>query len=221
VRQPAPCSDKEEVRGWNPRAPTTICLHHEPSSTATSVAAIDAGHDGGVRRRDGPARALRGSSAFCGSAQIGRVVLEPLPVAETTALVASLIGPGAGGLGPVIVDRAEGNPFYAEQSVRLLADAGGIRVPASVRGRPRRPPRRPGRGGQGPARRRGGRRRDLLGRGAGGGAAGAALQGRGPAPSSRTGCDSRRTARSASSLVLWMRKASWRPPTVRALSAPT
>ncbi len=69
---------------------------------------------------------------FAGSARISRVVLEPLSVAETTALVDSLLGEDAGGLGPTIVERAEGNPFYAEQSVRLLADSGGSLVPASV-----------------------------------------------------------------------------------------
>jgi class 3 adenylate cyclase len=70
--------------------------------------------------------------SFAGSVRISRVVLEPLSVAETTSLVASLLDEDAAGLGPTIVERAGGNPFYAEQSVRLLADSGGALVPASV-----------------------------------------------------------------------------------------
>jgi class 3 adenylate cyclase len=54
------------------------------------------------------------------------IALAPLSDSETAALVADLLGPdpSVGGLGDTIVDRAAGNPFFAEEIVRDLAERG-------------------------------------------------------------------------------------------------
>ena len=54
------------------------------------------------------------------------IVLAPLSDSETTVLVAELLGsdPSVGALGQTIADRAAGNPFFAEEIVRELADRG-------------------------------------------------------------------------------------------------
>src|SRR6202035_3324313 len=57
------------------------------------------------------------------------VALAPLSVSETAALVSELLGPdpSVGALGQKIADRAAGNPFFAEEIVRELAERGVLR----------------------------------------------------------------------------------------------
>jgi class 3 adenylate cyclase len=57
------------------------------------------------------------------------VALAPLSDSETTALVSELLGhdPSVGELGQKIADRAAGNPFFAEEIVRELAERGVLR----------------------------------------------------------------------------------------------
>jgi len=57
------------------------------------------------------------------------VALGPLSDSETMALVAELLGPdpSVGGLATVIAERAAGNPFFAEEMVRELAERGVLR----------------------------------------------------------------------------------------------
>jgi adenylate cyclase len=54
------------------------------------------------------------------------VALAPLSDSETAALVSELLGPdpSVGGLGQTIIDRAAGNPFFAQEIVRELAERG-------------------------------------------------------------------------------------------------
>ena len=54
------------------------------------------------------------------------IVLAPLRDSETAALVSELLGPDPSvrGLGQTIADRAAGNPFFAEEIVRELAERG-------------------------------------------------------------------------------------------------
>ncbi|MGB9227322.1 AAA family ATPase [Mycobacterium sp.] len=54
------------------------------------------------------------------------ITLEPLSDSETAALVTQLLGPdpSVGELATLIVDRAAGNPFFAEEMVRELAERG-------------------------------------------------------------------------------------------------
>ena len=62
------------------------------------------------------------------------IALAPLSDSETAALVSELLGPdpSVGGLGQTIAERAAGNPFFAEEIVRELAERGVLR------GQPRR-----------------------------------------------------------------------------------
>ena len=57
------------------------------------------------------------------------VALAPLSDSETTALVSGLLGhdPSVGVLGQTIAERAAGNPFFAEEIVRELAERGVLR----------------------------------------------------------------------------------------------
>jgi class 3 adenylate cyclase len=57
------------------------------------------------------------------------VALAPLSDSETTALVSGLLGPDAsvGALGQKVAHRAAGNPFFAEEMVRELAERGVLR----------------------------------------------------------------------------------------------
>jgi class 3 adenylate cyclase len=57
------------------------------------------------------------------------IVLAPLADAETAALITGLLGadPSVGAPGRVIVERAAGNPFFAEEMVRDLAERGVLR----------------------------------------------------------------------------------------------
>jgi class 3 adenylate cyclase/tRNA A-37 threonylcarbamoyl transferase component Bud32 len=54
------------------------------------------------------------------------IALAPLSDAETNALVSQLLGPdpSVGGLATMIAERAAGNPFFAEEMVRELAERG-------------------------------------------------------------------------------------------------
>ena len=54
------------------------------------------------------------------------IALGPLSDPETAALVSELLGPDTSvvGLGQRIADRAAGNPFFAEEMVRELAERG-------------------------------------------------------------------------------------------------
>ena len=57
------------------------------------------------------------------------IVLSPLRDSEAAALVSELLGPdpSVGGLGQTIAERAAGNPFFAEEMVRELAERGVLR----------------------------------------------------------------------------------------------
>ena len=57
------------------------------------------------------------------------IALAPLRDSETAALVAQLLGPdpSVGRLGQTVTDRAAGNPFFAEEIVRELAERGVLR----------------------------------------------------------------------------------------------
>ena len=57
------------------------------------------------------------------------IALAPLSDSETAALVTELLGPDPsnGALGQTIADRAAGNPFFAEEIVRELAERGVLR----------------------------------------------------------------------------------------------
>ena len=57
------------------------------------------------------------------------IALAPLSDPETGALVAGLVGPdpSLGGLATLIVERAAGNPFFAQEIVRELAERGILR----------------------------------------------------------------------------------------------
>ena len=54
------------------------------------------------------------------------IALAPLSVSESAALVSELLGPdrSVGALGQKITERAAGNPFFAEEIVRELAEGG-------------------------------------------------------------------------------------------------
>jgi predicted ATPase len=57
------------------------------------------------------------------------IALEPLSDSETAALVSELLGPdpSISRLGQTIAERAAGNPFFAEEMVRELAERGVLR----------------------------------------------------------------------------------------------
>ena len=57
------------------------------------------------------------------------IALAPLSDSESSALVAELLGPDPSvvGLGQTIAERAAGNPFFAEEIVRELAERGVLR----------------------------------------------------------------------------------------------
>ena len=71
--------------------------------------------------------------AFAPGARFDRISMRPLSRAETASLVAELLGERDAGAGAEIVARCGGNPFFAEQSVRFIADAFDVRaLPGSV-----------------------------------------------------------------------------------------
>ena len=57
------------------------------------------------------------------------IALAPLSDSETAALVSQLLGPdpSVGGVATMIAERAAGNPFFAEEMVRDLAERGVLR----------------------------------------------------------------------------------------------
>ena len=69
----------------------------------------------------------RGALAQVGGAQT--VALAPLSDSETAALVSELLGPdpSVGALADTIANRSAGNPFFAEEIVRELAERGVLR----------------------------------------------------------------------------------------------
>ncbi len=72
--------------------------------------------------------------SFATSGAVSRIGLEPLSAVETTRLVSILLGAAddQGAAVEEVVERCEGNPFFAEQSVRLLAESVIGKVPSSV-----------------------------------------------------------------------------------------
>ena len=73
--------------------------------------------------------------SFARGGRLNRLQLEPLSAAETARLVAGLLGErdDPGNVVGRVVARCDGNPFYAEQSVRLLSDTEmDSQVPESV-----------------------------------------------------------------------------------------
>src|ERR1700754_1281083 len=62
------------------------------------------------------------------------IALAPLTDPEAATLVAQLLGsdPSVGELGQMIAERAAGNPFFAEEIVRELAERGVLRGNRSV-----------------------------------------------------------------------------------------
>ena len=71
------------------------------------------------------------------------IALAPLSDSETAALIAELLGPdpSVGGLATTIAERAAGNPFFAEEIVRELAERGVLQASAVATCRRRRSPR--------------------------------------------------------------------------------
>ena len=69
----------------------------------------------------------RGALTLVAGAQT--IALAPLSDSETAALVTELLGPdpSVGALGQTIAERAAGNPFFAEEIVRELAERGVLR----------------------------------------------------------------------------------------------
>ena len=57
------------------------------------------------------------------------IALRPLNTAQTTALIGELLGSDSSvhPLAEVIAERADGNPFFAEEIVRDLSERGAIR----------------------------------------------------------------------------------------------
>ena len=68
------------------------------------------------------------------------IALAPLSDPETAALVSELLGadPSVGALGQTIADRAAGNPFFAEEIVRELAERGVYTDSAAHTSQPQR-----------------------------------------------------------------------------------
>jgi class 3 adenylate cyclase/tetratricopeptide (TPR) repeat protein len=54
-----------------------------------------------------------------------QLILDPLGAADTEALVAALL-PGSGALVPAVVERSGGNPLFAEEMSRRIAEEGGL-----------------------------------------------------------------------------------------------
>jgi class 3 adenylate cyclase len=69
----------------------------------------------------------RGALSQAGGAQ--SIALAPLSDSETAALVCELLGsdPSVGGVATMIAEKAAGNPFFAEEIVRDLAERGVLR----------------------------------------------------------------------------------------------
>ena len=69
-----------------------------------------------------------------------RIALAPLSNNESAALACELLGrhPSVAGLGHTIAERAAGNPFFAEEIVRELAERGCCKGARRLRFRPPR-----------------------------------------------------------------------------------
>ena len=63
--------------------------------------------------------------SFAAAVRINRIALEPLSQDETEMLVASVLDELAADLGASIARQAQGNPFFAEESARLVKDRAG------------------------------------------------------------------------------------------------
>jgi class 3 adenylate cyclase/tetratricopeptide (TPR) repeat protein len=74
--------------------------------------------------------------AFAAAGRINRIVLEPLSGKETETLVSSLLDEITAEVRQTIARQSEGNPFYAEESARLVRDTvgGGKRPDAAPAG---------------------------------------------------------------------------------------
>ena len=66
--------------------------------------------------------------AWTGPANYRQIALEPLGTADTAELLRDLAGedPSLDGLAELIHERTAGNPFFVEEIVRELAEAGGL-----------------------------------------------------------------------------------------------
>src|ERR687891_2553473 len=64
-----------------------------------------------------------------------QLILDPLGAADTESLVAALL-PGSGSLVPAVVERSGGNPLFAEEMARRIAEEGGhgAELPDTVQG---------------------------------------------------------------------------------------
>jgi class 3 adenylate cyclase/tetratricopeptide (TPR) repeat protein len=64
-----------------------------------------------------------------------QLILDPLGAADTESLVAALL-PGSGSLVPAVVERSGGNPLFAEEMSRRIAEEGGhaAELPDTVQG---------------------------------------------------------------------------------------
>jgi class 3 adenylate cyclase/tetratricopeptide (TPR) repeat protein len=64
-----------------------------------------------------------------------QLILDPLGAADTESLVAALL-PGSGALVPAVVERSGGNPLFAEEMARRIAEEGGhtAELPDTVQG---------------------------------------------------------------------------------------
>jgi len=73
-------------------------------------------------------------TAFAAACPVSRINVGPLSQAETAGLITAVLGEysGEADATALLAARCEGNPFFAEQSARLLADAGGELLPDSV-----------------------------------------------------------------------------------------
>ena len=73
-------------------------------------------------------------TAFAAACPVSRINVGPLSQSETAGLIDAVLGDHVGEAGTTgrLAARCEGNPFFAEQSARLLADAGGELLPDSV-----------------------------------------------------------------------------------------
>jgi class 3 adenylate cyclase len=67
--------------------------------------------------------------AFAAAGRVNRVVLEPLSAKETVTLIDSLLQEITADVRATIARHSEGNPFYAEESARLIRDTVGLGSP--------------------------------------------------------------------------------------------
>ena len=70
--------------------------------------------------------------AFASSSRVNRLSVQPLSTVETENLVDSLLRETANGVRDTIVRHSEGNPFYAEESARVMADRMATKATAAA-----------------------------------------------------------------------------------------